>query len=588
VSVSPRHVSSLHLSSRHVRSGAATLAVGALVVLPSTAYADTPTPAVTTSVSATPTPTPTTTTTPTAPTVTPVPITAMADHTVGSAVAPNGDTHPYSVAVVPPGYTGAPLAAGDVLVGDLSNTAGVKGQGKSIVRFHLGTQSLFSTAVTGPVAQVFNQDGSALWVAGYGSEDNGSKGAISVLHTITGTTPGPGPGATPSVTPVATVAGDPYTGGVIADSHGPWGIEFNHSATTPVYFWSNADGTIVRDSKLSSPLDTSTATANVHDVLATLDHGTSASIAGGTVVAPQGMAYDPATDTLYVADSAVDEIVALKGAATATGAITPTVVVKGGPLHTPRGLALDPNTGDLLVTNGAVDNKLVELTKAGAVVSTRNLDSSGTVGAIAGIATTKDAAGQTEVYYVNDNSNTLHSLSATADPVTIDGSAALTAPYASPVSITGRAPAGATVGIFFHRANVPGYVQRRTLQADSNGVFVTSFAPNDDYRYYAQVGTKASAAVLEQVTPSVVGSSKRVGKKGSTIVLVGHGAPHGSVLLHFHKAGTPATDYSLLRSVHVDANGVWTKPVVVSVDYRVYASRGALHPYTPRYLLQGV
>jgi hypothetical protein len=241
-----------------------------------------------------------------------------------------------------------------------------------------------------------------------------------------------------------------------------------------------------------------------------------------------------------------------------------------------------------LVTNGAVDNMLVDITKAGAIVATRNLDPKGAVAAIAGLATTKDAAGQTVVYYLDDNTNTLHSLTASADPVTISGSASFTAQYASAVSISGRAPAGATVAVFFHRAGVPGYVQRRTLQADSNGVFVTSFAPNDDYRYYAQVGTKQSVGVLEQTTPSVVGTATRLAKKGHTIVLVGHGAPHTSVLLHFHKAGTPATDYSLLRSVHVDANGVWTKSVVVSVDYRVYGSRGVLHPYTPRYLLKGV
>jgi hypothetical protein len=572
VSASPRSASALVL-------GAAAL----LAALPASASAATPTPTVTT----TTTPTPTPTTTAPAPVVVPVPLTALTDQTVGSTVAPNGDTHPYSVAVVAPGYSGTPLAGGDVLVGDLSNAAGVKGQGKSIVRFHLGTQSLFSTAVTAPVAQAFSADGSALWVAGYGSADDGSHGAITVLHTKSGTSPGPGPGTTPNVTPVATVAGDPYTGGVIGDGHGPWGIELNNSATTPVAFWTNADGTIVRDSKLHDPFGTSTSTANVLDTLATLGHGSSPSIAGGTVVAPQGMAYDAATDTLFVADSAADEIVALKNAATATGAITPTVVVKGGPLHTPRGLAIDPVTGNLLVTNGAVDNRLVELTRTGGVASIRNLDPKG-AGGIAGLATTKDASGQTEIYYVNSNSNTLHLLAATADPVTVEGSPSLTAQYGTPVTITGRAPAGSTVAVFFHRANVAGYVQRRTLQADGNGVFVTSFRPNDDYRYYAQVGGKKSSAVLEQVTPSVVGASRRVAAKGATIVLVGHGAPHGSVLLHFHKAGTPATDYSLLRAVHVDANGVWTKPVVVSVDYRVYASRGALHPYTPRYLLQGV
>ena len=299
------------------------------------------------------------------------------------------------------------------------------------------------------------------------------------------------------------------------------------------------------------------------------------------------MVYDAPTDTLYVTDAVNSQIVALKGAATATAAITPTVVVKGGPLHSPRGLAVDPLTGNLLVTNGAVDNKLVEITKAGVVVATRSLDP-GAAGAIAGIATTSDAAGQTAIYYVNDNTNTLHSLSVSTAAVTISGAASMTPTYGTNVSINGRAPAGSTVAIFFHRANVPGYVQRRTLQADANGVFVTSFAPNDDYRYYAQVGTQQSASVLVQATPSVVGTTTRLAKKGHTIVLVGHGSPHSSVLLHFHKAGTAATDYSLLRSVHVDANGVWTKAVVVSVDYRVYGSRGVLHPYTPRYLLKGV
>ena len=85
----------MSVSRRHVRTAAASLAVGALVVLPVTAYAATATPTVspTVTTSATPTPTPTATTTP-APPVVPVAITAMADHTVGSTIAPNGDTPP--------------------------------------------------------------------------------------------------------------------------------------------------------------------------------------------------------------------------------------------------------------------------------------------------------------------------------------------------------------------------------------------------------------------------------------------------------------------------------------------------------------
>ena len=598
---------SFNARSAKAATAAASLAVGAaavLATLPTFASAATAaTPAVTTSPTATvsattsATPTPAPTTTPPAAPVVPVALGAKADTSVGSAVAPNGDTHPYSVSVVPPGYTGSPLLPGDVLVGDIANSAGVKGRGTTILRFHAGASSVFSTAVTAPVAQVFNGNGSALWVAGYGATDTGTDGKVYVLHTQTGTTvpvtaptsgsATPTPTVTTSATPVTTVSGDPFTGGVIADGHGAWGIEYNHSSTAPAYFWANADGTIVRDDHLAQPFDTTTSTANVQTTLATIAHGASPSIAGGTVVAPQGLVYDAVTDTLYVTDAVDSQILALKGAATATTAITPTVVVTGGPLHSPRGLAVDPLTGNLLVTNGAVDNKLVEITKAGAVVATRTLDA-GAAGAIAGIATTSDAAGQTQVYYVNDNTNTLHTVSVSTAAVTISGAASLTPTYGTNVSINGRAPAGSTVAIFFHRANVPGYVQRRTLQADANGVFVTSFAPNDDYRYYAQVGTQQSAGVLVQATPSVVGTTTRLARKGHTIVLVGHGSPHTSVLLHFHKAGTAATDYSLLRSVHVDANGVWTKAVVVSVDYRVYGSRGVLHPYTPRYLLKGV
>ena len=582
--------------SAKTATGAVSLALGAAAALAALPTIAGPASAATVAVatSPTPSPTPSPTATPPATPVVPVGLNALADTSVASAVAPNGDTHPYSVAVVPPGYLGTPLAPGDVLVGDISNSAGVKGRGTTILRFHAGTSSVFSTAVPAPVAQVFNGNGSALWVAGYGTADSGTDGRIAVLHTQTGTTApvtttnSATPTPTVTTAPVATVAGDPFTGGIISDGRGPWGIEFNDSSTAPAYFWSNADGTIVRDNKLAEPFGTSSATANVQTTLATIDHGASPSIAGGTVVAPQGMVYDAATDTLYLTDPVNSQIVALKGAATATGAITPTVVLKGGPLHSPRGLAVDPLTGNLLVTNGAVDNALVEVTKAGAVVATRNLDPTGAAGAIAGVATTSDAAGQTTVYYVNDNTNTLHSLTASTDPVTISGPATLNPTYGTDVSINGRAPAGSTVGIFFHRANVPGYVQRRTLVADSNGVFATSFAPNDDYRYYAQVGTKVSATVLVQATPSVVGSTTRLARKGHTIVLVGHGTPHSSVLLHFHKAGTPATDYSLLRSVHVDARGIWTKPVVVSVDYRVFGSRGVLHPYTPHYLLKGV
>ena len=84
-------------------------------------------------------------------------------------------------------------------------------QGKSIVAFHNGAPSLFSTAATAPISTVFHANGTALWVAAYGPADNGTQGSIAVLH---GT-------SNPTATPAAVVTGQPFNGGVIPDSAGP-------------------------------------------------------------------------------------------------------------------------------------------------------------------------------------------------------------------------------------------------------------------------------------------------------------------------------------------------------------------------------
>src|SRR4051794_20077043 len=163
--------------------------------------------------------------------VTPVALSALADKVVGSALAPNGDRDPYSVTVVPSGYTGSPLRPGDVLVGDVSNVAGVRGRGHTILRYSTTGVSVYSSSVTGPVATSFNGAVNQVWAAGYGSADNGTHGNINVLRAH-------------------TPAGVRNSRGVIGDSHGPWGLTTNHSATNSMVFWSNADGTLVRDRNL--------------------------------------------------------------------------------------------------------------------------------------------------------------------------------------------------------------------------------------------------------------------------------------------------------------------------------------------------
>ena len=65
--------------------------------------------------------------------------------------------------------------------------------------------------------------------------------------------------------------------------------------------------------------------------------------------------------------------------------------------------------GDLVVGNTA-DNILVEISQAGKMVATQNLDT-GAVGALFGIVATGTDASDTKIYFNDDNDNTVKVLS---------------------------------------------------------------------------------------------------------------------------------------------------------------------------------
>jgi hypothetical protein len=73
----------------------------------------------------------------------------------------------------------------------------------------------------------------------------------------------------------------------------------------------------------------------------------------------------------------------------------------------------------------------------------------------------------------------------------------------SAVTISGTAPVGSTVDIWFHRRNPhvgpQVYVKRRSLPVGADGRFRTTYVAKDDYRYYAQVGSVKSSVHLTQV-----------------------------------------------------------------------------------------
>jgi hypothetical protein len=162
----------------------------------------------------------------------------------------------------------------------------------------------------------------------------------------------------------------------------------------------------------------------------------------GSVFAPAGLTYDPSIDTLYVIDTSSNSVVALANvsaigaggvvvngqcksvaapptpAPTFTGpsAASARVVAHGGLFISPISAALLAD-GDLIVTNGDVNiaagqmpNLAVEVSPVlpgGFVGDPVQLDTSGTPGALFGLAATVDGQGHQIVYFDDDNTNTV-------------------------------------------------------------------------------------------------------------------------------------------------------------------------------------
>ena len=127
------------------------------------------------------------------------------------------------------------------------------------------------------------------------------------------------------------------------------------------------------------------------------------------------------SDVLLVLDVANNRVAAYPNSTTLNTTMTRSTskgmtVFQGKPLNTPVSLAVNPLNGDILVTNGN-DNNLVELNLAqGKAVGTRLLDNvpvdaqSGNGSGLVGLAAAADAKGNLEVFFIDDNLNTLNVL----------------------------------------------------------------------------------------------------------------------------------------------------------------------------------
>lgn len=348
-------------------------------------------------------------------------------HSVGSVVAPNGDANPYGMAVVP--LTSGKLVAGDLLVVDFNNKAGTAGGGTSILEVNpaTGAKTTFASGlpVSGPVGIAINPVNDGVWVGDFGSGDGSSSNVLLIS-----------PAGSVLATFDSTTTSHPVSSGQQPTFNGVWGQGVSQMAgQVSFYYGTTGSGTTGTGGGEVWRIDPHpTGTANGQPVNSTYvevatglgdnatQGGKALPVTAANAAGPQGFAYDAATGVLYVSDDANNTIYALPGAATATGPVTPRVVLQGGALNVPENIVLDPATGQLLVANAGNNTLIAVNPQTGAVTGSRVLDT-GASGALFGLAAVKTSGPRSAIFYDNDNTNTLNELVPPGSPTATTGAA---------------------------------------------------------------------------------------------------------------------------------------------------------------------
>jgi hypothetical protein len=320
---------------------------------------------------------------------------------VSSTIPANGDLNPYGVVFVPPTIaTGGNLKPFDVLVSNINASSNLQGTGSTIVQIRPSAGAAADKSATvfyqapGPVGLSL-----ALGVLRAGIVVVGS------LSTTDGTS--------------ATAAGGPLyfidsKGNLIStystNLHGPWGLALLDEGTSASIFVSNVlNGTVSR-------LDVSIPNGEKVNVKSNVQIAAGYPWRGDPAaleVGPAGLAYDHATDVLYVASTADNEVYAVPHASKSGPSSSPGTKVFTNPhLQGPVALALAPD-GNLLTTNSDVINpkpaqpsEIIEFTKTGQFVGEFNINQN--QGATFGVAISRPPgalptlAPTQSLAYVND------------------------------------------------------------------------------------------------------------------------------------------------------------------------------------------
>lgn len=329
--------------------------------------------------------------------------------TVSSTVPANGDVNPYGVARVP--VTTGNLVQGHILVSNFNNSANQQGTGTTIVDIAPnGTQRLF--ALINPAALPGPCPGGV-----------GLTTALVVLKTgwvIVGSLPTQdGTAATAKagcllVLNAKGIVVETISGGKI---NGPWDMTAFDGGNLAALFVTNVlNGTVAGNGNVVHHgtvvrLVLKTSTTEKPRLLMSTVIGSgfpTRTDPNALVIGPTGVVLSADNSMLYVADSLDNRIAAISGPLSrSASAGTGHKIFQGGGLNDPLGLTRAPN-GDLIAANGN-DGNLVEVTPTGKQVAEKLVDSTGNppgAGTLFGLVVKGDT-----VYFVDDGSNTLNSLS---------------------------------------------------------------------------------------------------------------------------------------------------------------------------------
>ena len=311
-----------------------------------------------------------------------------------STIPSNGDVNPYGVAAVPASLQGKGVfQAGDILVSNFNNSGNTQGTGTTITRISANGQT--STFFQG-------QAGLGL-TAGLAILKSG----LVIVGNMP-TTDGMSDTVQPGSLLVLDANGHLVT--TISGKHidGPWDFTVNDKGGYVQVFVSNVlNGTVSRIDMLiqngkPKVLDTVTIASGYGH------RGDPAALEIG----PAGLAYNAATDTLYVDASLDNAVYAIGGAGSTFNNMGKGKLIYQDPvhLHGPMGLVLAPN-GDLITANYDAVNadanqpsELVEFTPSGKFVGQFSIDPANAGSFNLDVFM---SGGKVEVAAVDDNSNTL-------------------------------------------------------------------------------------------------------------------------------------------------------------------------------------